>query len=227
VLRTHLPYPICPTCTMGTRYLLTTRRLSVSPSMARLSTCTFKANGNSLLLRALIRSQSSSKGSPAPLSVSSSSWFNSIMPFGRVGNTAMRRLAHNTSGHGRIPLAPAPRVWPTGGNNTLKSSASATAAAAAAAQPLPVEATSVYARIRNRGPVSWTSLWLTAVAAATAVGYYHVERERRLEQALGKIVTSESDGWTPRPEFLAKRKYVQTRDGTWFPMSDGFGAREY
>jgi hypothetical protein len=136
----------------------------------------------------------------------------------------MRRLAHNSSGHGRVPLPPAPRVWPTGGNATLKATA---AAEATSTPPAPAKATSVYARIRNRGPVSWTSLWLTAVAAATAVGYYHVERERRLEQALGKIVTSESDGWTPRPEFLAKRKYVQTRDGTWFPMSDGFGAREY
>jgi hypothetical protein len=136
------------------------------------------------------------------------------------------RLAHNSSGRGRVPLAPAPRVWPPTGGNTTTLKASAADATAVNAQTTPTESISVYARIRNRGPVSWTSLWLTAVAAATAVGYYHVERERRLEQALGKIVTSESDGWTPRPEFLAKRKYVQTRDGTWFPMSDGFGARE-
>jgi hypothetical protein len=208
---------------MATRYLLAISRVSVSlpPSVARLTT--FKAS--SLLLRtrsqiSSISSTGSSKGG-SPLS---SSWCS--MPFGRAGNSTMLcRLAHNSSGHGRVPLAPAPRVWPLTGGNTTTLKASA-AAAAVNAQTTPSESTSVYARIRNRGPVSWTSLWLTAVAAATAVGYYHVERERRLEQALGKIVTSESDGWTPRPEFLAKRKYVQTRDGTWFPVSDGFGARE-
>mmetsp|Transcript_609 Transcript_609/g.976 ORF Transcript_609/g.976 Transcript_609/m.976 type:complete len:296 (-) Transcript_609:39-926(-) len=41
-----------------------------------------------------------------------------------------------------------------------------------------------------RGPVSWVSLGLVAVAAATAVGYYQIERERRLENAMGKIVST-------------------------------------
>ena len=40
-----------------------------------------------------------------------------------------------------------------------------------------------------RGPVSWASLGLVAVAAASAVSYYQIERERRLEQAMGKIVS--------------------------------------
>lgn len=40
-----------------------------------------------------------------------------------------------------------------------------------------------------RGPVSWASLGLVAVAAASAVGYYQIERERRLENAMGKIVS--------------------------------------
>jgi len=41
-----------------------------------------------------------------------------------------------------------------------------------------------------RGPVSWAGLGLVAVAAASAVSYYQIERERRLEQAMGKIVST-------------------------------------
>jgi hypothetical protein len=106
------------------------------------------------------------------------------------------------------------------------------AATGAFAQPAPQQQESVYARIRNRGPVSWSSLFVTAVAAASAVTYYQIEREKRLEQAMGRIVTSESEngesgggGWTPRPEYLAKRKFIATPSG-WFPVEDGFGARE-
>jgi len=43
---------------------------------------------------------------------------------------------------------------------------------------------------RTRGPVTWPALGLVAVAAASAVGYYRIERERRLEQAMGKIVST-------------------------------------
>jgi len=43
---------------------------------------------------------------------------------------------------------------------------------------------------KGRGPVSWTMLGVVGVAAAAAVGYYRVERERRLEDALGKIVST-------------------------------------
>jgi len=42
----------------------------------------------------------------------------------------------------------------------------------------------------NRGPVTWGALGLVAVAAASAVSYYQIERERRLEEAMGKIVTT-------------------------------------
>jgi hypothetical protein len=82
----------------------------------------------------------------------------------------------------------------------------------------------VYARTKDRGPVSWPSLFLVTIAAASAVAYYRVERERRLESAMGKVVSSESDGWTPRPDYLAKRKFKATKWG-WFPVEDGFGAR--
>mmetsp|Transcript_5095 Transcript_5095/g.8940 ORF Transcript_5095/g.8940 Transcript_5095/m.8940 type:complete len:188 (-) Transcript_5095:1061-1624(-) len=75
-----------------------------------------------------------------------------------------------------------------------------------------------------RGPVSWPALGLVAVAAASAVAYYKIERERRLENAMGKIVSSES-GWSPNPEFFAKRKYVKTKWG-WFPVEDAFGGGE-
>jgi len=72
-----------------------------------------------------------------------------------------------------------------------------------------------------RGPVSWAGLGLVAVAAASAVSYYKIERERRLENAMGKIVSSES-GWSPNPEFFAKRKFKKTKYG-WFPEEDAFG----
>ena len=41
-----------------------------------------------------------------------------------------------------------------------------------------------------RGPVTWPALGLVAVAAASAVSYYKIERERRLENAMGKIVSN-------------------------------------
>ena len=53
-----------------------------------------------------------------------------------------------------------------------------------------------------RGPVTWPALGLVAVAAASAVAYYKIERERRLENAMGKIV-SESSGFSVG-KFLAR-----------------------
>ena len=42
----------------------------------------------------------------------------------------------------------------------------------------------------TRGPVTWPALGLVAIAAASAVSYYKIERERRLENAMGKIVSA-------------------------------------
>jgi len=77
----------------------------------------------------------------------------------------------------------------------------------------------------TRGPVTWPALGLVAIAAASAVAYYKIERERRLENAMGKVVSSES-GWSPNPELLARRKYVRTKWG-WFPKEDAFGGGEF
>lgn len=43
---------------------------------------------------------------------------------------------------------------------------------------------------RHRGPVSWAAFGVIAVASASAVGYFQVERERRLERAMGKVVST-------------------------------------
>jgi hypothetical protein len=86
--------------------------------------------------------------------------------------------------------------------------------------------TDLYKRLSGRGPISWPSLVLTAVVGVGAVVYYNMERERRLESALGKIVTSESDGmWSPDPERLAPRRFIKTKYG-YFPVDEGFGASE-
>jgi protein SCO1/2 len=42
----------------------------------------------------------------------------------------------------------------------------------------------------GRGPVSWPALGLVAITAASLVAYYKIERERRLEEAMGKIVST-------------------------------------
>jgi hypothetical protein len=76
--------------------------------------------------------------------------------------------------------------------------------------------------IKDRGPVSWPSLFLVGIAAASCVAYYNIERERRLETAMGRVVSSESDGWSPNPDTMAPRKFKLTPWG-WFPEDDGFG----
>jgi hypothetical protein len=127
---------------------------------------------------------------------------------------------------GRSPLAPTPRVTPPlppGG--APAASAPSVLKSTAGTGHMRESVPGLYARTKDRGPVSWPSLFLVAVAAASAVAYYRIERERRLEQAMGKVVSSESDGWTPRPDYLAKRKFKATKWG-WFPVDDGFGARE-
>lgn len=37
--------------------------------------------------------------------------------------------------------------------------------------------------------MTWPALGLVAIAAGSAVAYYRIERERRLENAMGKIVS--------------------------------------
>jgi len=76
--------------------------------------------------------------------------------------------------------------------------------------------------IKDRGPVSWPSLFMVGIAAASVVAYYNIERERRLESAMGRVVSSESDGWSPNPGVMAPRKFKLTPWG-YFPEDDGFG----
>jgi len=77
----------------------------------------------------------------------------------------------------------------------------------------------------GRGPVSWTMFGIVGVAAAAAVSYYSIERERRMEEALGKIVTSESEGWTPDSNNWKPLKYEWNGRG-WYPEETSFGPSE-
>eukprot|EP00978_Attheya_sp_CCMP212_P025264 scaffold80927_cov42-Attheya_sp.AAC.4 len=104
-----------------------------------------------------------------------------------AGATARRSVVGD-----RLPLAR--RL----GARMSESSASTPKPPAAAAAAAPKPAKKSFAGTGNmdghnvqilaRGPVSWPALGLVAVAAASAVAYYKIERERRLENAMGKIV---------------------------------------
>ena len=127
----------------------------------------------------------------------------------------------SNGGNGRPPM---PRILPP------QQQAVAVTTSSAAGSGRGTNATQdalLYSISKTRTPVTWTSLFLAAVTAASVVAYYKIERQRRLEEHLGKIVSSESEtgGWTPKPELLAKRKFVPTTAG-WMPADDGWGARE-
>jgi len=107
---------------------------------------------------------------------------------------------------------PAPRVPPTTAIHPLASQVSTAGTGRQAA--------GIFA-LNRKTPVTWTSLFFVAVVAGSAVTYYQLERERRLEAALGQVVSSESDGWTPNPLAYAKRQFVKTKYG-WFPKDDGW-----
>ena len=124
---------------------------------------------------------------------------------GRAPTAAFRRLLST----------PPPEKPPT-----LSGAAAAKTRAGTGKTPSPGAPTSY---IKDRGPVSWPSLFLVGIAAASLVAYYNIERERRLESAMGRVVSSESpDGWTPNPDVMAPRKFKLTPWG-WFPEDDGFG----
>jgi hypothetical protein len=148
----------------------------------------------------------------------------------RGGNGGLLSLSTSSSSSTTASTTKLPTTTSTDAASTpaTGSTTTATLASNSSQQPISANTTNnIYSRTHNRGPVSWQSLFLIGVAAASAVAYYQIERERRLEQAMGKIVSSELDGsgWTPRPDYLAKRKFIPTKYG-WFPMADAFGARE-
>jgi hypothetical protein len=131
-------------------------------------------------------------------------------PSARRKVDAVRRLLSSTSGK-------SPSVLPS--TNPVLSGPSAAktrAGSGKVANPAGVP------YIKDRGPVSWPSLFLVGIASASLVAYYSIERERRLETAMGRVVSSESVGWTPNPDVMAPRKFQLTPWG-WFPEDDGFG----
>lgn len=129
---------------------------------------------------------------------------------------ALRRLLSSPPTGGKTPPQPTTTKPPLSGPAAAKSRAGTGKVGTGEA----LEATTTF--IKDRGPVSWPSLFLVGVAAASIVAYYNIERERRLESAMGRVVSSESDGWTPNPDVMAPRKFKLTPWG-WFPEDDGFG----
>ena len=117
-----------------------------------------------------------------------------------------------------LPLYPSPRLMSSKVNSTQKNIVSNAAKTRAGSGKVATGAP----YIKNRGPVSWPSLFLVGIAAASVVAYYNIERERRLESAMGRVVSSESDGWSPNPDVMAPRKFKLTPWG-YFPEDDGFG----
>lgn len=143
----------------------------------------------------------------------------------------IRQLASSSSSNagGRKPLPPTPRVFPKTTNASSNSSSSSSGPpielsgpAASKTHGIGTGKAAPGVFIKDRGPVSWPSLFLVGIAAASCVAYYNIERERRLESAMGRVVSSESDGWTPNPNVMAPRKFKLTPWG-WFPEDDGFG----
>eukprot|EP00584_Thalassiosira_punctigera_P007011 CAMPEP_0172531344 /NCGR_PEP_ID=MMETSP1067-20121228/4795_1 /TAXON_ID=265564 ORGANISM="Thalassiosira punctigera, Strain Tpunct2005C2" /NCGR_SAMPLE_ID=MMETSP1067 /ASSEMBLY_ACC=CAM_ASM_000444 /LENGTH=340 /DNA_ID=CAMNT_0013315715 /DNA_START=69 /DNA_END=1091 /DNA_ORIENTATION=+ len=132
-------------------------------------------------------------------------------------NSAIGETARANSGGGASPRPP-PQSNATGAA-AVSSSTKHAKTTAGTGDP---EGLGGWSGFSMRGPVTWPALGLVAVAAACAVSYYKIERERRLENAMGKVVSSES-GWSPNPELLARRQYVRTKWG-WFPKEDAFGA---
>ena len=151
--------------------------------------------------------------------------------------TTIRRQGLSSSVPPPPPKGPKPNEVPSSASSSPSSSSSPTPPpsphptelkGAAAAQThgvgtgkgVPV---GVGSYIKDRGPVSWPSFFLVGIAAASIVAYYNIERERRLETAMGRVVSSESpDGWSPNPDLMAPRKFKLTPWG-WFPEDDGFG----
>lgn len=137
-----------------------------------------------------------------------------------LATRAVYRRAFLSTGGG--PTKPPPSSSATSGATKPKPVELKGAAANAKTQGIGSVAAQPGVYIKDRGPVSWPSLFLVGIAAASCVAYYNIERERRLETMMGRVVSSESDGWTPNPEVMAPRKFVLTPWG-YFPEDDGFG----
>lgn len=88
-----------------------------------------------------------------------------------------------------LTLSPSIRSMTSKAKQAQKQDVSNTAAAKTRAGSGKVDMTGA-PYIKNRGPVSWPSLFLVGIAAASVVAYYNIERERRLESAMGRVVST-------------------------------------
>mmetsp|Transcript_21049 Transcript_21049/g.58527 ORF Transcript_21049/g.58527 Transcript_21049/m.58527 type:complete len:348 (-) Transcript_21049:1011-2054(-) len=171
-----------------------------------LHTARLLANGSTIVGRSLA-------GRSNPFSSSSSSSSMSLIR-NRSAVRSRNILAKKTTPTSAL------RSMTSKAKPSAKSELSSAAAAKTRAGSGKVSAGAPY--IKDRGPVSWPSLFLVGIAAASIVAYYNIERERRLESAMGRVVSSESDGWSPNPGVMAPRKFKLTPWG-YFPEDDGFG----
>lgn len=108
----------------------------------------------------------------------------------RWAQTKTNNSPTNTLTCVRLLSSPPPGVTQsTAGTGRVVARGSGGVASASSSSSSSAEET-LYARTKNRGPVSWPSLFLVGVAAASAVAYYRIERERRLEEAMGRVVST-------------------------------------
>ena len=138
-----------------------------------------------------------------------------------ASHAALKRAGFTTASHGaRVCPKPAPRASVLTARRPLSSASPSGNTAASSNSPPKIQKSLAGSGrqgggifdFQNRTPVSWTSLFFVGIASASAVAYYRIERERRLETAMGKVVSSESDGWTPSVGY-AKRKFIKTEFG--------------
>lgn len=109
-------------------------------------------------------------------------------PIRRSIQSKSRRIFSTSNGSGANPKAPPTATPPSASGQAPKEGIKYAKTSAGTGAP-DGGAGGGAAAFSTRGPVTWPALGLVAIVAGSAVAYYRIERERRLENAMGKIVS--------------------------------------